>query len=67
MVLLSLCCCAQAFSSCGEWRLLFTVVQGLLTVVASFIAEYTLQGLGFRNCGMLAQQLQLMGSRAWTQ
>ena len=36
---LSLCYCAQAFSSCGKWGLLFVVVRGLLIVVASLVAE----------------------------
>ena len=35
-------CRVQAFSSCGERGLLFIVVCGLLTVVASLVAE---QGL----------------------
>ena len=36
---LDLCCCTQAFSSCGERGLLFVVVRGLLIVVASPAAE----------------------------
>ena len=32
---LGLRCCAQAFSSCSEWGLLFIAVCGLLIVVAS--------------------------------
>ena len=32
---LALCCCMRAFSSCGEWGLLFVVVRGLLIVVVS--------------------------------
>ena len=36
---LGLCCCARAFSSCGEWGLLFVAVQGLLIAVASLVAE----------------------------
>ena len=32
---LGLCCCAWAFSSCGEWGLLFVKVHGLLIEVAS--------------------------------
>ena len=32
---LGLCCCAWAFSRCGEWWLLFVAVHGLLIVVAS--------------------------------
>ena len=37
-----LCCCAQAFSSCGEQGLLFVVVRGLLIAVASLVAEHGL-------------------------
>ena len=36
------CCCMQAFSSSGDWGLLFVVVHGLLIVVASFVVEYGL-------------------------
>ena len=32
--MLGLCCCACAFSSCGEWGLLFVAVRGLLIAVA---------------------------------
>ena len=42
MTALGLRCCARAFSSCGEWELLFFVVRGLLIVVASLIAEHGL-------------------------
>ena len=35
-------CCAQAFSSSGEWELLFVAVQGLLIMVASLAAEHGL-------------------------
>ena len=35
MAALGLCCCAQAFSSCGERWLLFVAVRGLLIAVAS--------------------------------
>ena len=41
-VALGLRCCAQAFSSCGEWGLLFVVVRGLLIVVPSLVAEHRL-------------------------
>ena len=37
---LSLCYCAQAFSSCSEWGLLFVAVHGLLIVVASLVVEH---------------------------
>ena len=33
---------AQAFSSCGEWGLLFIAVHGLLTAAASLVAEHGL-------------------------
>ena len=39
---LGLCYCAWAFSSCGEWGLLFIAVRGLLTEVASLVAEHGL-------------------------
>ena len=39
---LGLCCCVRAFSSCSERGLLFVVVCGLLTVVASLVVEHGL-------------------------
>ena len=39
---LGLHCCTRAFSSCGEWGLLFTVVHWLLVAVASLFAEHGL-------------------------
>ena len=39
---LGLCCSMRAFSSCGEQGLLFVVVRGLLTVVASLVVEHGL-------------------------
>ena len=39
---LGLCCCAWAFSSCGEQGLHFVAVRGLLTVVASPVVEHRL-------------------------
>ena len=42
MVALGLCCCAWAFSSCGEWGLLFVVVYLLLIAVVSLVAEHGL-------------------------
>ena len=64
---LGLCCCVQAFSSCGKWGLLFLAVHGLLTAVASLVAEHGLQSAGFSSCGTWAQQLWLAGSRAQAQ
>ena len=42
LAVLGLCCCARAFSSCGEWGPLFVAVHGLLIVVASLVAEHGL-------------------------
>ena len=36
-------CCMWAFSSCGEWGLLFVAVCGLLVAVASLVEEHGLQ------------------------
>ena len=33
-------CCTQAFSSCGEWGLLFVVVCLFLIVVVSLVVEH---------------------------
>ena len=40
LAVLGLHCCAWAFSSCGEWGLLFVAVRGLLIVVASLVVEH---------------------------
>ena len=45
---LGLCCCAWAFSSCGEQGLLFVAVRGLLIAVASLVAVYGLSSSGSR-------------------
>ena len=42
MAALGLCCCTQAFSSCGEPGPLFNAVCGLLIVVASLVVEHRL-------------------------
>ena len=42
MSVLGLRCCTQALSSCGERGLLFVVVRGLLTAVASLVVEHGL-------------------------
>ena len=72
---LGLCCCARAFSSCGERGLLFLVVRGLLTAVVSLVAEHRLQARGLQqlwhvgsvivarrlsSCGALALLLRSM-------
>ena len=40
---LSLPCCAWAFSSCGEWGLLFVVVCRLLIAVTSLVVARGVQ------------------------
>ena len=50
---LGLRCCVRAFSSCGERRLLFVVVRGLLIAVASLVAEH----------GLWARRLSSSGTR----
>ena len=42
MTALGLRCCAWAFSSCGEWGLLFVAVCRLLIAVASLVVEHGL-------------------------
>ena len=42
LVVLGLSCCIWAFSSCGEWGLLFTVVRRPLTEMAFLVAEHGL-------------------------
>ena len=42
MAALGLHCYAWAFSSCGEWGLLFIALHGLLIVVASLVVEHGL-------------------------
>ena len=45
---LGLCCCARAFSSCGERGLLFVAVRRLLIAVASLVAEHGLWARGLQ-------------------
>ena len=58
---LGLRCWAQASSSCGERGLLFAVVRGLLTVVAS---RCRAQALSARASVVVARGLSSCGSRA---
>ena len=45
--MLGLCCCTQAFSSCGEQGLLFIAVHGLFIAVASLV-EHSLWACGLQ-------------------
>ena len=42
LAVLGLRCCTWAFSSCGEWGLLFLAVRGLLIAVTSLVVEHGL-------------------------
>ena len=69
---LGLRCCAQAFSSCGEWGLLFIVVHGLLIAVASHCGAQALGvqasvvvACGLSSCGSWALERRLSSCGAW--
>ena len=58
----------RLFSSYGELGLVFVVEGGLLSGVASSAVGCRLWvHVGFSSCGMWAQELQLLGSRAQAQ
>ena len=58
---LGLCCCARAFSICGERGLLFLAVHGLLIGMASRCGA---RALGVRASVVVARGLCSCGSRA---
>ena len=60
MAALGLLCCTRAFSSCGEWGLLFVAVRGLLIAVASLCCRA--RALGTRASVVVAHGLQSTGS-----
>ena len=62
MAALGLCCCARAFSSCGERGLIFIVVCGLLIVVASLVGGA--RALGVQTSVVVACELSSCGSLA---
>ena len=65
LAVLGLCCCTQAFSSCGDQRLLFNGVHGLLIAVVSLVAASapgmwsSVDALGFSSCGSQALECWL--------
>ena len=72
LAVLGLCCCPRAFSSCGEWGLLFIAVLGLLIAVASHCCGFSLRSTGSRRagfscCGWRALECRLSscGTRAY--
>ena len=60
MVVLGLCFCTRAFSSCSKWGPLFIAVHGPLIIAASLVAEHRLQTRRLSNCGSRAQLLRGM-------
>ena len=48
LAVLGFLCCTRAFFSCVERGLLFVVVCGLLTAVASLVAEHRLYTCGLQ-------------------
>ena len=56
MVVLGLCWCSLAVSSCGEWGPLFVVMHGLLIAMASpCCGAQALGHMGFSSCSTWAQ------------
>ena len=60
LAVLGLRCCAQAFSGCSEWGLLFVAVCWLLIAVASLV-EHRLSSCGSRA---LDRRFSSCGARA---
>ena len=59
LIVLSLRCFVLAFSSCGEWDLVFALVLGLLIEVAPLVAEHRLWAHGLQqlwHVGLVAPQ-----------
>ena len=55
------CCCARAFSGCGEWGLFFVAVRGLFIEVASLCCGA--QALGVWASVVVAYRLSSCGTR----
>ena len=62
MAALGLCCCTQAFSSCGERGLLFVAVRRLLIAVTSLVCGA--RALGTQASVVVARRLSNCGSWA---
>ena len=59
MVVLGLCWCSLAVSSCGEWGPLFVVMHSLLIAVASPCGAQALGHTGFSSCSPQALGAQV--------
>ena len=73
LAVLGLCCCAQAFSSCGKRGLLFVAVLRLLIAVASRCRAWALGvqasvvvACGLSSCGSWALERRLSSCGVWT-
>ena len=62
MAVLGFCCCTQAFTSCGEWGLLFLAVRRFLIAMASLCCRAW--ALGTRASVVVARGLSSCGSQA---
>ena len=60
LAVLGLCCCTQAFSSCGKQGLLFVAVHELLIAIASLIRSTGSRLVDFSICGVWTQKLCYM-------
>ena len=58
LAVLGLRFCVRAFSSCSKRGPFFIVVRGPLTIVASLVAEHSLQTRRLSSCGSRAQLLR---------
>ena len=71
--MLGLCCCTRAFSSCGNWGLLFVAVRGLLIAEASLCFGAWALGAwasvvvacGLSSCGSQALERRLSSCGMW--
>ena len=73
LAVVGLRCCTWAFSSCGEWGLLFIAVHGVLIAVASLVCGTRALGAWtsvvvahtLSSCGLWALGLRLSSCGAW--
>ena len=65
MAVLSLRCCARAFSSCSEQGLLFVAVHGLLIEYLLLLRSTGSRRVGFSSCGSPALEHRLSSCGAW--
>ena len=66
LLVLGLRCCTSVFSSCSKQGL-FLIVLGLLTAVASLVADCRLQGSGLQQLQHVALECRLSSCDPWAQ